>query len=373
MHRSALQHVGGLRQLDATALRQGRGLVCHPDAPSGIAFFGKCCACCLEPGLGLLLDGGCRAVDQQVQVELGGGVAVNHAVHARAGHPVGQDRRPGKVQPLGLPYRRIDQATWQPLACGAHIAPAAARRGPQQGLQRLTHLGYQRGIRHGDVQAVPGQPRQDAAIRSHTTRRRTGPPEHGGIGQRGRGGNQAITKLQRRQFAIGQTIVVQHHHARRSHKLEVLAGAGNGTCLLRLGIPLRADRYRFLLGHAPGDGLCTGQAIQMGLEAVQIGHHHALRLALAQHGSRLLAHIACRVQANDLCEPGWPDAGDDREGQWQSARLCGRGGLPITRVFRFAVVRVVWRCEIFGRQRAWVDQNVHTHPFNATPKTMAAA
>ena len=167
--------------------------------------------------------------------------------------------------------------------------------------------------------------------------------------------------------------MVQHHHARRGHKLEVLAGAGNGTCLLRLGIPLRADRYRFFFGHAPGDGLCTGQAIQMGLEAVQIGHHHTLRMALAQQGSRLLAHTACRVQANDLCEPGWPDAGDDREGQWQSARLCGRGGLPITRVFRFAVVRVVWRCEIFGRQRAWVDQNVHTHPFNAIPKTIAAA
>ena len=373
MHRSALQHVGGLRQLDATALRQGRGLVCHPDAPSGIAFFGKCCACCLEPGLGLLLDGGCRAVDQQVQVELGGGVAVDHTFHARAGHPVGQDRRPGKVQPLGLPYRRIDQATWQPLACGAHIAPAAARRGPQQGLQRLTRLGYQRGIRHGDVQAVPGQPRQDAAVRPHTTRRRAGPPEHGGIGQCGRGGNQAVPKLEWRQFTIGQTIVVQHHHARRSHKLEVLAGAGDCTCLLRLGIPLRADRYRFLLGHAPGDGLCTGQAIQMGLEAVQIGHHHTLRMALAQHGSRLLAHTAFGVQPNDLREPGWPDAGDDREGQWQFCGLCGRGLLRITRVFRFAVVRVVWRCEIFGRQRAWVDQNVHTHPFNAPPKTMAVA
>ncbi|MGB3450517.1 MAG: hypothetical protein WBA58_08500 [Giesbergeria sp.] len=98
-----------------------------------------------------------------------------------------------------------------------------------------------------------------------------------------------------------------------------------------------------------------------------------LTVLVAQHGSRLLAHTAFGVQPNDLREPGWPDAGDDREGQWQFCGICGLGLLRITRVFRFAVVRVVWRCEIFGRQRAWVDQNVHTHPFNAPPKTMAVA
>ena len=173
------------------------------------------------------------------------------------------------------------------------------------------------------------------------------------MGQRGRSGNQAITKLVWRQLAIGQTIVIQHHHARRSQKLKILAGARNGSCLQRLGIPLRANRYRFLLGHAPGDGLCTGQAIQMGLEAVQIGHHHTLRMALAQHGSRLLAHTAFGVQPNDLRQPSRPRTGDDREGQRQFCGLCGRGLFCITRVCRLAVVRVVWSCEIFSLQPGW--------------------
>lgn len=109
-----------------------------------------------------------------------------------------------------------------------------------------------------------------------------------------------------------ESTFVQHHHAQRSKELKILAGARNGSCLQRLGIPLRADHATASSWVTPPGSLRTGQGIQVRLRAVQVRHHHTLRLALAQHGSRLLAHAACSVQPNDLRQPGRPRTGDRR-------------------------------------------------------------
>ena len=133
----------------------------------------------------------------------------------------------------------------------------------------------------------------------------------------------------------------------------MLAGTGDGTHLLCLRIPLRADRHRLVFGEAPGDGLRTGQGFQMGLEAVQVSHNHTLRLAPAQYGRGFLAHAAIAVDSDDFRQAGRLAAGDDCEGKGQLGWRC-------------TVARVVWGCEILGGV-------VHTHPFSAAPNRMAAA
>ncbi|MEI8325344.1 MAG: hypothetical protein WCH44_08260 [Betaproteobacteria bacterium] len=94
-------------------------------------------------------------------------------------------------------------------------------------------------------------------------------------------------------------------------------------------------------------------AIQMGFEAIQISHDDTLRLAPAEHGRGFHSHATFGVQADDFGQSGGLDAGNDGEGERQLGWL-------------FAVARVVWSCEIFGKV-------VHTHPFNTTPKRMATA
>ena len=86
----------------------------------------------------------------------------------------------------------------------------------------------------------------------------------------------------------------------------------------------------------------------MAFEVVQISHEHTLRLATAEHGGCLFSHGPIGVQANDLGQPDRVAAGDDRESQRQFGCLGGLDLLHISLVWRFAVVRVAWSCEIFG-------------------------